>query len=252
MIGGLYKVKLSEVNPIFVFLVGVLLGSAISLSPITPNIDQYFRVIFIDKFSKRVKRKKNELSNNSESVPLIESVSLSFDIERRVSLSCVDLNGHMNNSKYLYELNFSRRNFFTTCGIWDLLKEKNVNMIIQAQTIRYRKELMLWQYYKIRTTIRSWSEKEKCFYVESKFLTDNDFIAAIHIAKYKLVSTIKDNKNKELLSPTHILKESKLISSTYQYSDDMDNFDLDTVIGCWEQSNKISSSELNPKKILNS
>ena len=224
---------------------GIATSVCVSLFPIMPNIDQYIRVIIIDKLTKRMVKSNKDVNFT------IEEVALSLIVKRRVTLACIDLNGHMNNSKYLYELNFSRRYFFTASGVWDVLKNKNINMIIQAQTIRYRRELKLWQSYRIKTSIKHWSEKEKCFYVESTFLIDGDFIAAIHIAKYKLVSMVKNNENSDFLSPSFVLKSCYLLPIDYIYPYNEENFDLESVIGCWEESNKISSKELFPKKFAN-
>lgn len=82
----------------------------------------------------------------------------------------IDRNGHMNNSNYFYQLNFSRRHFMIKMKLFQLLQQLNLNIIVQSQTIRYRKELKLFQPYTIRTRIISWNDRDKSFYLESKFI----------------------------------------------------------------------------------
>jgi acyl-CoA thioesterase FadM len=184
-------------------------------------------------------------------------------VDKIVDFSCIDRNGHMNNSKFIYELNFSRRIFFNELGIWTILKAQNLNLVIQAQTIRYRKELKLWQKYKISTRIISWSDREGCFYIETKFISTADsFIVAIHHAKYRLVvsSSFNSNSPRDLkyLSPTFLLKKANLLPSEWNWEEisysDSNSFlpesstDKSSFLGCWERANSISSKTLNPHR----
>jgi acyl-CoA thioesterase FadM len=222
------------------FKLGFIFGITISfiLSPFLPNVSYL-------------------ISNSQYLVSLITKThdnmllndDLNDEIENIVQLSDIDGNFHMNNSRYFYHLNYSRRRLFYKIGIWQILHQNNINMIIQAQNIRYRKELKLYQKYKIYSKILNYNDKEKCFYVESKFLSfSNNFVLAIHHVKYKLVN---GNKNKDInidkyLSPSYLLKEIG-ISNYNLIETSLDN-DLMSYINIWEKSNKISSLELNPNK----
>jgi len=118
-------------------------------------------------------------------------------VEHRIVLPAdIDRNGHMNNARYIYYLNFTRRRLFNSLGIWVICNQWETNMVVQAQSIRFRRELVIGQTYDIRTRIVAWHEAQHCFFIESVFISTNkitgdEFINAIHYVKYRLV-----NKNR--------------------------------------------------------
>ena len=118
----------------------------------------------------------------------IFNISDEYEEERYVWPTDIDRNGHMNNARYIYYLNFSRRLLFRNNGLWPLLNTNNLNCVIQSQTIRYRKELNLFQKYYIKSKILSYSDKDECIYIETIFENSNKFIAAIHHCKYRIVN----------------------------------------------------------------
>ena len=63
-------------------------------------------------------------------------------------------------------------------------------MVVQAQTIRYRKELKRGDRYSIKTEIIACSDRESSFYVQSKFLNHLSS-KAIHHCKYRIVAAAK-------------------------------------------------------------
>ena len=165
----------------------------------------------------------------------------------------IDRNRHMNNSTYIYELNFARRNLFNVLRLWPVLRMHSINLVIQAQNIRYRKELKLWQRYRITSTIVAWDDNRNVFYIESKFESLDSFVLAIHHAKYKVVVANRSttpvgvdvggsgNRNIKW-TPSLLLQEAKLWQA---------NFPAPAVpssIRLWEEANDCSSKELNPAK----
>jgi acyl-CoA thioesterase FadM len=190
------------------------------------------------------------------------------DVPCRVMPYLIDRNQHINNARYIYELNFTRRYSFQRLGITALVSSLGGNMVIQAQTIRYRREMKLWQKYFVRTSIVSWSDRDRCFYVESRFLNeDKTFVLAIHHAKYKIVSRRQQTKppkrnetdartliesetssrKREIvedLVPSRILAELGLISDETL----TETVNERSFIALWEYANKVSSQELNPSK----
>lgn len=219
------------------FIVGITLS--LILSPLLPNVS--YLISNSQYFASLISKKKENILQNDD---------LNDEIENIVQLSDIDGNLHMNNSRYLYHLNYSRRKLFYKLGIWQILKQNNINMIVQSQNIRYRRELKLYEKYKIFSKIINYNDKEKCFYVESKFISlANNFILAIHHVKYKLVI---DNKNKDIninidkyLIPSYLLKEIGI--NNYKIIES--SLNSESYINLWEKSNKISSLELNPNKL---
>lgn len=112
-------------------------------------------------------------------------------------------------------------------------------MVVTAQSIRYRRELQLWQEYDISTRLAGWSDVDKCFYLESTFLTKSEpdsppFIHAIHWVKYRLIGETKDSN----VLPSSVLFECKVISSPITY------FLTNEAIERWNKANEISSHNL--------
>jgi hypothetical protein len=122
------------------------------------------------------------------------------------------------------------------------------------------------QRYTIRTRIVQISDNEKCFYLESRFVTPDHFVAAIHHAKYRIVTPKSDAP----CLPSVLLMEANLLPfgdynpthlSGSSDSTDADGscsgggssfvynvFKNDPFVEHWERGNAVSSKELNPRK----
>ena len=148
----------------------------------------------------------------------------------------IDRNCHMNNSSYLKQLNYARRSYWNQFQLWKYLHQKNYNLFVSSQSIRYRKELHLWDRYDIAIRLISWCDQSRCFYLESQFLR-NGFVHAIHWTKYNLVG-------KDSPKPSDVLFACSLIDS----KDANPVLSSDEDLSLWIQANQISSEKLNPKK----
>lgn len=234
---------------IAVFASGVLIGVSLCLTlPLfIGDIEFFVRSYAIDLFSKREVVNKVEKEQQSE----LPSIS----VEGIVLPSWLDRNMHMSNARYVYELNFSRRHFFHTKGFWDFMRNHNCIFLVQAQSIRYRKELNLWDRFIIQTRVIDWNDRESCFYVESRFIHKaTNFISAIHHLKYKIVDHAKSSTEK--IRPTDLLTELGLIPANYHHRDpllltsEQLHNDNNTFVSLWENANHRNSLELNPSKKL--
>jgi acyl-CoA thioesterase FadM len=209
----------------------------------------------------------NTYSNETSSATPVAFCPYVVDVPCRVMPYLIDRNQHINNARYIYELNFTRRYSFHRLGITALVSSLGGNMVIQAQTIRYRREMKLWQKYFVRTSIVSWSDRDRCFYVESRFLNEEKtFVLAIHHAKYKIVSRQQQTKPKRNNSDATAMIASETSSRKREITEDLvpsrilaelglisDETLTETVnersfIALWEYANKVSSQELNPSK----
>ena len=154
--------------------------------------------------------------------------TLSTAIHLMVLPSQIDRNWHMNNASYIQVLNSSRRHLFNTFGLWSFAHKYGVNFIIQAQSVRYRKELSLFESYYIVSKISGWSEAQKCFYIETRFVTrrsekDKDFVNAIHYLKYRIVS------NMAKVSPLGMLKTLGLVDDSFALEECYDILELQQI-----------------------
>lgn len=179
-----------------IIIVGLCIGCVFTALVATvtsiPDVDYYVRMLIINLTTR--KSLKSIFEDTMES--------------KIVTYADIDRNSHMNNARYLRELNFSRRKHFYSLGIWPVLQAHNLNLIVQAQTIRYRKELSCWHRYTIRSRVLYWSDAENSFYLEARFESPSGFVLAIQHVKYRLVGS--KSADKKLLQPSRIMQLAAL------------------------------------------
>lgn len=112
----------------------------------------------------------------------------------------IDRNHHFNNGRYFLAANIARRKLLLESGIsgWLAADAKRaraedrtpLNLIIASQCIRYRRELVLFQRYVVRSTLKWWMDPSTLM-VESRFVThagtEREFVNAVQLVKYRLV-----------------------------------------------------------------
>ena len=98
--------------------------------------------------------------------------------------SDLDMMIHMNNSKYLRELDFGRFKLVTKLFYSSMLKlGRRTRLALTTINIRYRRSLLLWQRFTIETKILCW--KDDGLYFEQRFVGSNDgFVYAIALVKF--------------------------------------------------------------------
>lgn len=72
-------------------------------------------------------------------------------VRRRVRLSEIDLNGHMNQAAYAQVLELGRMDWVIRTGAWDELGRREIGAAVAEQRIVYRRELKPRQRYEIDT-----------------------------------------------------------------------------------------------------
>ena len=89
---------------------------------------------------------------------------------------------HMNNARYLRELDFARFHYYDRSGIFGAVVKQGGGAVQGASTIRYRRAIPIFTPYKITTKLIYWEDKH--FYLEHQFisLTDN-FVRAVVISR---------------------------------------------------------------------
>lgn len=96
----------------------------------------------------------------------------------RCWLNDLDVNWHMNNSRYLRECDFGRISYLFETGLWNVLSkrrkffDKNSNMVASALQVQYRQSVQLNDKFQIRTRLNGWDEK--AFYFEQSMLLEKN------------------------------------------------------------------------------
>lgn len=102
--------------------------------------------------------------------------------------SDLDTNLHMNNSKYLRECDFARiKHWLTNFHVFNLSRSQRGRWAVSAISVRYRRELRLWQRFRILTRTVWW--EEDAIYLEQRIVTDDQFVAAILLVKMAIRGT---------------------------------------------------------------
>jgi len=94
----------------------------------------------------------------------------------------VDLFMHMNNARYLRATEFGRIFYSLRVGLDIAVKNLSALVVLTATTMRYRRELRLFQSYTLRTSIVYWTNSD--VYFEHRFETGPDsFVNCVSYAK---------------------------------------------------------------------
>ena len=227
----LFTSKLSEKSYYIPLTAAISLTIGYSLGQIIPDYYYSLRMMIIENFTR--KDTNPEITLDKSGI-VYQCMVLPVDIDRNL---------HMNNFRYIRELNFARRHFFVSSGLWSYLKEQKLNLVVRTQTIRHRKELHCWQRYTIRTRLLGWSEIDKSYYLEARF-ESNGFVHAIHHTKYIIIR--KKGVNPNVYSPTLLLKSAMVNIHNNLSLSEKENLPL--FITTWNEANEISSQELNPSR----
>ncbi|KAB0798963.1 hypothetical protein PPYR_06849 [Photinus pyralis] len=93
---------------------------------------------------------------------------------------------HMNNARYVRELDFARFHFYDRTGIYKAILGKKGNVLQSACIIRYRRTIPLFTMYRITTKMVYWDDKS--IYLEQRFISLRDkFIKAVVFSKQGVV-----------------------------------------------------------------
>ncbi|XP_053947856.1 protein THEM6 [Anastrepha ludens] len=89
---------------------------------------------------------------------------------------------HMNNARYLRELDFARFHFYALTGLYEKVRQRKGGAVQGASSVRYRRTIPIFNAYKIQTKLIWWDEK--AIYLEQSFVTLSDgFVRAVALSK---------------------------------------------------------------------
>ena len=91
----------------------------------------------------------------------------------------LDINLHMNNGRYLSIMDLGRIDLLLKAkSFWNLLF-KGYYPVVVSEGIRFKKALMPFQKFKIKTQIDHWDEKD--FFIKQEFIVKNKVVAIGYI-----------------------------------------------------------------------
>ncbi|XP_039749063.1 protein THEM6-like [Pararge aegeria] len=93
---------------------------------------------------------------------------------------------HMNNARYVRELDFARFHFYDRTGIYANIKAVDGHVLQGASSIRYRRTIPIFTAYKVETKLVYWDDKS--LFIEQKFVTFDGFVRAIILSRQNLIN----------------------------------------------------------------
>lgn len=161
--------------------------------------------------------------------------------------SDLDFNGHMNNARYLREADFGRFDVLMSTGLWpsflrrqqalrDCLHSQKTKhnlsaytppeewgMVVGTSWTRFRRSLLLFQKYQIRTKVVGWNDRNLFFeqyitkpYTEQEHHTFPPPAATIYSISYVRVAIVGDVTVPDLLADIGQVIPSPSISPAWQ------------------------------------
>ncbi|GAC1653143.1 MAG: hypothetical protein NVS4B3_15920 [Gemmatimonadaceae bacterium] len=101
-------------------------------------------------------------------------------LQLRVWPTDLDLNGHMNNGRYLTVMDLGRLDLVARLGVLRLAARYRWRPVVAAAAIRFRRSLPPLRRYELRTRLICWDEK--WWFVEQRFVHDG-VVAAIALVR---------------------------------------------------------------------
>lgn len=93
----------------------------------------------------------------------------------RVWPNDLDLNRHMNNSRYLALMDLGRYDLTRRIGLLQTARRNKWFPVVAAQTIRFRKSLAPFERFELHTRVAAWDAKS--FYLEQTFTRGEELVA---------------------------------------------------------------------------
>ncbi|XP_043484282.1 protein THEM6-like [Leptopilina heterotoma] len=143
--------------------------AAIAILYVLFDVNYFLRIILTIAWGRIFQKRKKILEQTS-----IYSVCFTQDIDLVFR--------HMNNARYLRELDFARFHYYDRSGLFSAISAKGGGMVQGACSSRYRRPLPIFTPYKITTQLIYWDDKN--FYLEHELISLSDnFVRAVIISK---------------------------------------------------------------------
>nr|CAD7403432.1 unnamed protein product [Timema cristinae] len=105
---------------------------------------------------------------------------------------------HMNNVRYLREVDFARADFYERSKLYKKIRSKGGAVVQGSCTIRYRRFIRPFSIFRITSKIIYWDEKS--IFMEHRFITPkDDFVRAIVLCQQRVIKCDANDVMKELM-----------------------------------------------------
>jgi acyl-CoA thioesterase FadM len=108
--------------------------------------------------------------------------SIGFCVSRDIDIVLT----HMNNARYLREVDLARIDFYIRTGLYDVVRSLNGHIWLGACNIRFRKFIRIFSRFKLQTKVVYWDEEN--IYLEHKFVGRDGFVHAVMLSQQRVVN----------------------------------------------------------------
>ncbi|XP_065351507.1 protein THEM6 [Cloeon dipterum] len=207
------------------FIIGALLLILLLYS--TLELHYFLRTILCIAIAKLFKKKVHILDTTT-----VTGVCLTNDVDTLLF--------HMNNARYLRELDFARVDFYERSGLYRAIKSKGGAVVQGACTVRYRRFIKPFCIYKIESKIVCWDDKS--VFMEHRFITPKDkFINAIVVCRQRIIDCNAEEVMKDLLGKARGCKKP---SADIAVESPFERPEVPAHIQKWIEFNDLSSANL--------
>ncbi|KAL9878584.1 protein THEM6 [Glossina fuscipes] len=150
------------------------------------ELHYFWRMALCLLLARFIKRKCQVLDTT-----IISGVCLSNDLDHFLC--------HMNNARYLREMDFARVDFYERTKLYHTIRKNGGSIVQGATTIRYRKFIRPFRRFYITSKIIYWDSQS--IFMEHRFLRPKDqFIHCIAICRQRIIGCSVDAVLLELLT----------------------------------------------------
>ncbi|KAI8425754.1 hypothetical protein MSG28_011537 [Choristoneura fumiferana] len=94
---------------------------------------------------------------------------------------------HMNNARYLRELDFARADFYERTGLYANIKAAGGAVVQAAATIRYRRYLKPFTRFTVTSKVIYWDNRT--VFMEHEFVGPGGFVHAVAVCRQRVIDT---------------------------------------------------------------
>ncbi|MBX3067127.1 MAG: acyl-CoA thioesterase [Cryobacterium sp.] len=103
-----------------------------------------------------------------------------YSTRLRVLPTDLDVNGHMNNGRYLSISDIGRLELLKAAGLWKAMRKRGWYPVVASSTISFRKSLKPWQRFNLETRFIGMSGKN--VFMEQRFTVEGEIYAKMFLA----------------------------------------------------------------------
>ncbi|KAJ6647875.1 Protein THEM6 [Pseudolycoriella hygida] len=150
---------------------------------------------------------------------------------------------HMNNARYLREIDFARVDFYERTKLYKTIVSKGGSVVQGATTIRYRRFIRPLSLFKIMSHIIYWDDQ--FIYMEHRFVSPVDgFVHCVAICRQRLIGVLAD----EVINCLLLAQGNNIIKNELSKIENGDVVhgkpDIPLEVAKWIEYNDISSNKL--------